>query len=360
MGRMPSAPPLPGELPDPTALPLVLGQSGEAISDLQQRLTKLGHACGGGDFDVETQAAVREFQSRRGLRQDGIVDTQSWSAIVEAGYHLGDRPLYRRRPMLRGDDVAELQHRLSQLGFDSGRIDGILGDDTVSALRDFQRNAGITVDGICGHRTLDELRRLTLRRDAGSLVSPLRERLLLATSGSRTLAGRHVGVGDAGGFASGAASMCRALESAGARALPLQHPDPSRRAAEANAASVDCVVDLRLRANTDECLVAYYRGFRYESLVSKQLAHLLHDELPAALELAPGGTSGMALPILRETRMPAVEIQLGSPALVVRRTSRLASTVVHCLESWISASWDWSSDDPQPHAQVVDQGPPTR
>ena len=34
--------------------------------------------------------------------------------------------------MLRGDDVAELQRRLNALGFDAGREDGILGDDTTA------------------------------------------------------------------------------------------------------------------------------------------------------------------------------------------------------------------------------------
>jgi len=343
MEQVPSASPSPGERSGLADLPLARGQYGEPVADLQQRLTKMGHACGGGIFDDETLRAVRAFQSSRGLRPDGVVDTQTWAALVEAGYHLGDRPLYRRRPMLRGDDVAELQHRLSQLGFDPGRIDGILGDETVNALRDFQRNAGLTVDGICGHRTLGELHRLTLRKDATSLVSPLRERLLLATArpqGTATLSGRKIGVGDAGGFAPGAAALCRALDAGGAVAIPLQHPDASHRAHEANAAALDCVIDLHLRADGIDCHVAYYRGYRYESLVSKQLAELAAAALPGPLGLQPGGTTGMALPILRETRMPAVEIQLGSPPVVVRQTALLASLLVGTLETWLSSSWD--------------------
>ena len=68
---------------------------------------------------------------------------QTWSALVEAGRDLGDRFLYRRTPMLRGDDVAELQQRLSALGFDTGRVDGIFGDLTSAALGEFQRNVGL-------------------------------------------------------------------------------------------------------------------------------------------------------------------------------------------------------------------------
>lgn len=316
------------------------GDQGDAVVDLQQRLSRLGHACAGGTFDEETERAVQSFQLQRGLRDNGFVDRHVWAAIVEAGYTLGDRLLYRRRPMFRGDDVAELQRRLSQLGFDPGRIDGIFGDETVIALMDFQRNAGLTMDGVFGRRTLVDLHRLTVRKGATDLVSPLRERLLLATAGTSTLAGRRVAVGDGGGFASGVASVCRALEYVGATAIPLQHPEASHRAAEANASSADCLIDLQLVADRDDCVVAFYRGFRYESLASRRLADLVQADLPATLDLRDGGTAGMALPVLRETRMPAIEVQLGSPMLVVRRTSDLARVLSGALATWLATNWD--------------------
>ena len=78
---------------------------------------------------------MRAFQDARGLRVDGICGPETWGALVESGYRLGDRLLYLRRPMLRGDDVAELQRRLNGLGFDAGREDGILGPETEAALR---------------------------------------------------------------------------------------------------------------------------------------------------------------------------------------------------------------------------------
>jgi N-acetylmuramoyl-L-alanine amidase len=70
-------------------------------------------------FGPTTEAALREFQSKRGLRTDGVCGQQTWAAIVEAGWHPGDRLLYYATPMLRGDDVAALQRRLGQLGFDA-------------------------------------------------------------------------------------------------------------------------------------------------------------------------------------------------------------------------------------------------
>jgi N-acetylmuramoyl-L-alanine amidase len=321
-------------------LPIARGDSGDGVADLQQRLTKLGFSCSGSIYDAETETAVRSFQTQRGLRESGDVDRHTWAALVEAGYHLGDRPLYRHRPMFRGDDVAELQHKLSQLGFDPGRIDGIFGDETVVALMDFQRNAGLTVDGVCGRRTLIDLQRLTIRRGAGDLVSPLRERLLLENRKAQTLAGCRIGVGDGGGFASGVASVCRALDRVGATTIAIQHPDASHRASEANSSAVTCMVDLQLIAERTDCSVAYYRGFKYESMASKRLAELVQRRLAAVTGLDDGGVVGMALPILRETRMPAIEVQLGEPSAVVPRTPNLAKLLASSLASWVAATWE--------------------
>jgi N-acetylmuramoyl-L-alanine amidase len=114
-------------------------------------------------FGDGTRAAVEAFQHLRGLRVDGICGPQTWNTLVEASFRLGDRFLFRRTPMQRGDDVADLQLRLSTLGFDTGRVDGIFGDLTSRALAEFQRNAGLPVDGILGGATLGELMRLESR-----------------------------------------------------------------------------------------------------------------------------------------------------------------------------------------------------
>ena len=79
---------------------------------------------------MSTQAAVCAFQQARGLTSTGVCDDLTWTALVEASWRLGDRHLYLRAPHLRGDDVAELQHRLGQFGFDAGRVDGIFGVET--------------------------------------------------------------------------------------------------------------------------------------------------------------------------------------------------------------------------------------
>src|SRR5207237_2092923 len=140
------------------------GDTGEPVRDLQRRLAAQGfHAAADthGVFSDATEDAVRSFQTQRGLRIDGICGPQTWSALVEAGYRLGDRLLYHRTPMLRGDDVLDLQQKLNALGFDAGRGDGIFGPHTAEALRDFQRNVGAVPDAICGPESIAALDRLS-------------------------------------------------------------------------------------------------------------------------------------------------------------------------------------------------------
>ncbi|PYF05811.1 N-acetylmuramoyl-L-alanine amidase [Ureibacillus chungkukjangi] len=56
-----------------------------------------------------------------------------------------------------GDDVIELQARLQYVGFYKGKIDGIFGYGTYWALRNFQEQYGLGVDGIAGGQSKDKL-----------------------------------------------------------------------------------------------------------------------------------------------------------------------------------------------------------
>ena len=318
------------------------GDRGPEVSDVQRRLELLGFSTGiDGDavYGAGTRTAVEAFQYRRGLRVDGICGPQTWSALVEAGQRLGDRFLYRQAPMLRGDDVAELQQRLSALGFDTGRVDGIFGDMTSAALGEFQRNAGLPVDGIAGGSTVSELLRFGTRHDHTELVSAVRDRERLR-QGPRTLAGQRVAIGEEGGLDATVAALRRLLVSRGADVTTHHHPDGSVQASEANAGDAHVYVGLRLAVGEDHCSTAYYAGYRYSSPGGRRLAELLQRTLTSSLELPDRGCRGMSLPLLRETRMPAVICEIGPATVVVEQAQTIARSVVDALTEWIDTSWD--------------------
>jgi N-acetylmuramoyl-L-alanine amidase len=325
------------------SLPLREGDEGEAVADVQGRLLVLGFGPVSdppGHFGIATRAAVEAFQRHRGLRVDGVCGHHTWQTLVEAGHRLGDRLLYRRTPMLRGDDVAELQQRLCALGFDTGRVDGIFGDATATALREFQQNAALPVDGICGSDTWRELRRVEGRDGNGRrLVSTVRAREVLRQA-PPTLAGRHVALGEPGGLAAPIAALRRRLVGKGARVTTLHHPDDSRQAHLANSAGADVYIALRLEPDRPGCQTAFYSGYRDESVGGRLLAEVIQGLLPAALALPDLGARGMSLLLLRETRMPAAVVEVGPPAVAVEKGPALADALTQALSDWATGPWE--------------------
>jgi N-acetylmuramoyl-L-alanine amidase len=324
------------------AIRLDVGDQGAAVADLQHRLEELGFSTGidpGGQYQHGTRAAVEAFQYRRGLRVDGMCGRQTWSALVEAGRQLGDRFLYRRTPMLRGDDVAELQQRLSALGFDTGRVDGIFGDMTSVALGEFQSNVGLPVDGIAGAATVSELLRFGTRHDDTELVTSVRDRERLRQS-PRTLAGRRVAIGEEGGLDATVASLRRLLVNHGAAVTIHHHPDGSIQASEANAGEAEVYIGLRLDTGDPHCATAYFGGSRYSSPGGRRLAELIQASVTSTLTLPDGGTRGMSLPVLRETRMPAVICEISPATVVVEQSASIAKAIVEALSEWVGTAWD--------------------
>lgn len=331
-------------MPRLAPLPLALGDTGDAVRDLQQRLARTGHVCGDdplGRFGPATQEAVRAFQQRRGLRADGVCGDQTWASLVEAGHILGARLLYLRSPMLRGDDVAELQRLLGELGFDAGRVDGILGPATAAAVSEFQRNAGLTTDGICGPDTVDALRRVAGRTERDgpvSTVASLREVEGLRHA-RRSVEGLRVAVAEDGGLGAFADGLARDLADRGAVVTVLRHPSDSDRAAAANAFEAGAFVALRAVSGA-EITCAFYANDGFESYGGRRLAELIAAVAAGAVGYDPIPPRGMRLPALRETRMPAVVVELGPPAVVVQRTADLVHALADAVSSWAAAPVD--------------------
>jgi N-acetylmuramoyl-L-alanine amidase len=283
---------------------------GEPVRDLQQRLAAAGHVPIGdeaGIFGAATEAALRAFQEARGIRVDGICGPETWAALVESGFALGDRMLYESSPNLRGDDVADLQHRLNVLGFDAGREDGILGHQTSAALREFQRNTGLAVDGILGPETLDSLARVGT--PAQGSVASVREREELRHP--RRLEDHRVYVAVSPEFQTLGDVVGRALSAAGAQTITdLSGEDDSTIAGRANQYRADLFLGVRA-GDRSGCRCHYFAAGEFRSEAGYRIAAAIQTELDAVLGPRPGGGEedgpcGRSFAILRETRMAAV------------------------------------------------------
>ncbi|HEY7282882.1 MAG TPA: N-acetylmuramoyl-L-alanine amidase [Actinomycetota bacterium] len=328
------------------------GDRGDDVRDVQQRLVALGvhldPAEIEGGFGHETESAVRAFQQRRGLLVDGRVGSETWNELVEAGYRLGDRVLYLRMPMLRGDDVRSLQRRLNSLGFDAGREDGIFGERCDRAVREFQRNIAMRQDGIVGPETLHELERVRPATVDARSGAVLRETEALRRM-KATLEGARIAIDPGHGpdepGAAGAegllaeadaawdlsVALAAELDRRGAQPLLLRErdedPPVSARAAAANEWGAEICLSVHLNAHTDPraegSMCLFYGNETTSSPSGQRLAEAIQEELTSRIGLTDGRTHSMSIAILRETRMPAVQIE---PCFVTNpREERLLS-----------------------------------
>lgn len=275
-------------------------------------------------------AAVQEFQLSAGLRANGICDAPTWAALVESSFHLGDRLICLRSPMMRGNDIAELQLRLGSLGFDAGRVDGIFGPETLAAVGEFQRNAGLVTDEVCGPDTIEALHRLE-GRGGHATVTAVRERDRLRRT-LRSLPALRVAVGADAPLAPMSVRLAASLQDIGAKVLLLDG-DWSDQASRANAFGTDVYLGLALAEGT---LVeaSYFEVPGFASVGGRRLAELVVRELPATPGWDIGAVTGMRLPILRETRSSAVLVQLGDLARVEAAGDLILASLQRALDIW--------------------------
>ncbi|MCY4068208.1 MAG: peptidoglycan-binding protein [Acidimicrobiaceae bacterium] len=313
----------------PQGLLLRRGDSGDDVADLRRRLAVLGYGAGDSQhFDTETEAALRSFQGDRGLVVDGICGRHTWNALVEAAHRLGDRLLYYRVPMMRGDDVADLQRKLGQLGFDPQWVDGVLGPQTNRAIRQFQRNLGLREDGMVGRSSTDALERLTSRTRSRVTIAEVREHERIRRQPTR-VEGRRVVLGDTGDLPALTAAIARRLRRRGAEVLSFSSPDLGHQARTANDWNGDIYLGVMLA--TDNFAVSYFAMSGFESVGGKALAQRCSAALKPYVSVAP---KAMRLPILRETRMPAVWCRFGPGELLVPLTPHLSQALAGAVSEW--------------------------
>lgn len=166
--------------------PLRLGDSNEEVREIQRQLNRISLNYPSipkipdtsGIFEASTQNAVRQFQRIFNFAQDGIVGKETWykikyiyngikglSELYSEGISLSEAQRKFPRVLKRGDRgeyVRVLQYYLNFLGFFNSKlpqisVDGIFGQETYDAVLTFQRVYGLTVDGIVGRGTWNQI-----------------------------------------------------------------------------------------------------------------------------------------------------------------------------------------------------------
>jgi len=129
------------------------GSKGNFVTILQYLLNENGaNLVVDGNFGGNTQRAVIEFQRNNNLTQDGIVGRNTWSKLL----NLNPSSEVLRRGV-KSSAVLYLQKLLLSYLYPISNLDGIFGPETERAVRAFQSENGIGVDGIVGRNTWQTL-----------------------------------------------------------------------------------------------------------------------------------------------------------------------------------------------------------
>ena len=164
-----------------TSAAVKFGDSNDEVQEVQTCL----YAQGLFDGDINgycgqlTVNAIKNFQSAIGLIADGICGYETFEILRAAAYDeidittlmTGGAKNYLK-PGDNGSRVEELQNLLAEHGYFDGEVDGIYNSATSSAVKNFQADNGLTVDGLCGSSTLRILKR------SGNVSTPSNGRVL--------------------------------------------------------------------------------------------------------------------------------------------------------------------------------------
>jgi N-acetylmuramoyl-L-alanine amidase len=316
------------------------GDQGPAVQEVRDRLVRLGllsdNASAAADvFDDILLAALRYFQQTRGLTVDGLVGPQTFRRLEEARWKIGDRVLsYTPGHVIHGEDVAQLQQRLIELGFALDRVDGIFGKSTDAAVREFQRNVGLDVDGICGPQFMRAFQRLA-RTIAGGSQEHLRELSTVANFGkTRTVDTCSILVDPSDSTESLVGSdlthadICwdiasrleGRLAAMGTLVLLTRSQNTKvdgerTRATLANDSNVDLIIGLGLDRHENPAargVATYFFGHEFSrSATGMRLAEIVQEEVTSRTALVDAKSHAKTWDLLRLTRMPSIKVELG-------------------------------------------------
>jgi N-acetylmuramoyl-L-alanine amidase len=226
---------------------------------------------------------------------------------------------------MRGDDVAALQARLTEMGFHCGRVDGIFGPMTEAAVKEFQKSVGVVVDGKCGPATIIGLLRLT-KIVSGGAPAALRESALQKNRGP-ALANKVVVI-DPGSNDYEKEIVYDIAQRLEGRLLALgasvfltrgtqNNPTEAERIAFTNKNGADLLISLHIDSHTNpeaHGVATFFYGndqHGVHSIVGERFASLVQRELCARTDFLNCRAHAKTWDSLRLTSAPAVRVDLG-------------------------------------------------
>ena len=149
------------ELPYPGKI-ITMGSRGENVIRIQKRLIRLGYNVPGGadgQYGSGCREMIKKFQGDNGLEIDGDVGENTWNTLfpLQNQKENSEWPRYYIAKGMSDGNVSIIQTRLSNLGYSIGPIDGIFGENTEEAIKNFQETNHLDVDGIVGRDTWNAL-----------------------------------------------------------------------------------------------------------------------------------------------------------------------------------------------------------
>lgn len=141
---------------------LRVGDRGQKVEELQRTLRVLEfyeYPEVEGFFGIDTRSALMNFQKEHGLDVNGIADEETFKALDEALDECYPEIEYKGNMHLHsvGNDVLALQQVLKTLGYYGMRPNGVFNANTASAVRTFQFDYGMAVDGIVNERLVKKI-----------------------------------------------------------------------------------------------------------------------------------------------------------------------------------------------------------
>lgn len=301
------------------------GDRDVAIGEIRARLSKMGFSVDCDEptfFDERLDIAIRAFQTARGLTPDGIIGPLTLNSLEEALWALGDRTLsFTPGNLMQGDDVVSLQQRLTTLGFDCGKVDGIFGKRTDSALREFQKSVGLVEDGIAASQTFEAFHRLR-KTVSGGRSEKLRQSVAL--DAMRTgIANKTIAIdAEVGGanetIVNYVTNQLQGRLTALGATVALTHPlmKPSKateteRAALCNSIQADLVLSIQFNIDTTEFIFHFGSEQGGWSHTGQRAARRILEATKIATS-SDFEISARTWEMLRLTKMPAVVLNLNS------------------------------------------------